>query len=792
MLEDSAMDKKPNSRSGSGPGKANASETKSKQDVVTNKFTRSGRRRESPCPRPEVPKKTVPQKNKGVDKRPRPRGYNYDRDRSEVAVASVAEVGSALQQGSKKLNLNHLLNFTYAPRNTHGPHWNNTWRNRNKWSTKKHKYNKEQFLQASCQFVVRAEGEYGVHAVDPDLLVDWDSIELIRLLGHEVPSCPICLYQPLAAKITRCGHIYCWSCILHYLSLSDKPWRKCPICFEAVHKKDLKSVVALSTHQYNTGEFITMRLMRREKGSVFAMTINNWKDRKGTFLHVDDASEDVCFSKLLTATPSQVQSLILSRERQELNKAMSEDKDCPETCFIESALEFLKERECELFKNQEIDSTTKHMSEIQLSSSPEEPYCNNLSSCRKYQNKEKNQITYTNAFIEEVEEVSRMTSSSSLEIDENSGENSELPVLPTTINTASFTGTRQRCESSGTDSIEGGVDVTAEDLDISDVHVDCSNAEKNVTKDNYYFYQAEDGQNIYLHALNVRMLVKQYGGLDKCPETITAKIIEKEGISMNEELRKRLRYLRHLPLTCEFEVVELLLKPPIISEEIGALFADEIEKRKHRRNKKAREERRRERHIQEEENRRWGKFPTARLNLESRCQFPECTSTADTGVVHEEPVHVDVNEIPKETTHSRPNSAAGSWNSASSDFGTLASNGIAETPHCSSVPSFAQMLRNGKAKPNTVKESKNKLDEAGAASITTLDKKKHTQDSESEPEDYVPVPEYHKSFGDAIQAALQKATSQTPDADTENMAKKKKKKGRQKQLLFTTSMARSK
>ena len=24
---------------------------------------------------------------------------------------------------------------------------------------------------------------------------------------------------PIAAKITRCGHVYCWSCVLHYLAL---------------------------------------------------------------------------------------------------------------------------------------------------------------------------------------------------------------------------------------------------------------------------------------------------------------------------------------------------------------------------------------------------------------------------------------------------------------------------------------------------------------------------------------------------------------------------------------------
>ena len=36
---------------------------------------------------------------------------------------------------------------------------------------------------------------------------------------HEIPECPICLYPPKAAKMTRCGHVFCWCCILHYLKL---------------------------------------------------------------------------------------------------------------------------------------------------------------------------------------------------------------------------------------------------------------------------------------------------------------------------------------------------------------------------------------------------------------------------------------------------------------------------------------------------------------------------------------------------------------------------------------------
>jgi hypothetical protein len=57
------------------------------------------------------------------------------------------------------------------------------------------------------------------HEADPDLLVDWNLIEQVRLRtsGSEPTSCPICLFPPTAAKISRCGHVFCWPCILHYL-----------------------------------------------------------------------------------------------------------------------------------------------------------------------------------------------------------------------------------------------------------------------------------------------------------------------------------------------------------------------------------------------------------------------------------------------------------------------------------------------------------------------------------------------------------------------------------------------
>lgn len=68
-----------------------------------------------------------------------------------IGEASDAELGSVFLQGSKKQSLNHLLNFQYTP---YERQWNsgkisNTTKSSNRWIvTNKHKYNKEQFLQA--------------------------------------------------------------------------------------------------------------------------------------------------------------------------------------------------------------------------------------------------------------------------------------------------------------------------------------------------------------------------------------------------------------------------------------------------------------------------------------------------------------------------------------------------------------------------------------------------------------------------------------------------------------------
>lgn len=166
----------------------------------------------------------------------------------------------------------------------------------------------------------------------------------------EFPSCPICLYPPVAAKMTHCGHIYCWSCMLHYLALSDKSSRKCPICFENVHKNDLKSVIPIPHNSFNLNDEITFKLMKRKRGSLIAYPADQQIDDDKFLFSVSDTSITNLYCKLLLATRNDVLKII-DRENNELKNQLTLDENAPEKCFIEEAINLLSVRTNDLLQN---------------------------------------------------------------------------------------------------------------------------------------------------------------------------------------------------------------------------------------------------------------------------------------------------------------------------------------------------------------------------------------------------------------------------------------------------------
>lgn len=113
------------------------------------------------------------------------------------------ELYSVYKLGSKKQNLNHLLNFHFTPRQQ----IQSSLKSNNRVSSTHFKFDKNQFLQANCQFIVNNNVE---NISSFNMLKDWAYIEQINVIMYEEAQCPICLYPPVACKITKCGHYYCW------------------------------------------------------------------------------------------------------------------------------------------------------------------------------------------------------------------------------------------------------------------------------------------------------------------------------------------------------------------------------------------------------------------------------------------------------------------------------------------------------------------------------------------------------------------------------------------------------
>lgn len=73
----------------------------------------------------------------------------------------------------------------------------------------------------------------------------------------------------IVPRITKCGHIYCWACILQYLAYEkSKNWKRCPLCNDPVYKHELKQVKIVQSNYYNEGSTIKFNLMVRNKANI--------------------------------------------------------------------------------------------------------------------------------------------------------------------------------------------------------------------------------------------------------------------------------------------------------------------------------------------------------------------------------------------------------------------------------------------------------------------------------------------------------------------------------------------
>ena len=466
------------------------------------------------------------------------------------------------------------------------------------------RYSAQHYLQATCQFVLSDSADLVNHTIDPDAIVDWDVVEQVVLKqgGSEPTACPICLFPPNAAKLTLCGHVYCWPCILHYLALSDDSSRKCPICDHMVAREDLRSVVVVPQPDHCTGATIEMRLMKRDRESLIAVPADSDLDTS-LFPAVADAGPNRRFIKMFTASAAEVGANILARERKELEEQWTKEGSQPEGCFIQEALALLAKRE-------EVNTLKSSMA-VPKERPPQGPEMVKYTHDEvKVMSETKDNVDAAKVVVDPfAEEENEVPGGADCENNENieavggNGIDEKQMVLEQVDEKAEEARARYSSgESGGSFEEDEQPEVRVEDLDISEVQ------SKPGKRQTFYFYQASDGQPIFLHALNVQMLVTEFGSLENCPSTIKAQILEKDSSSMTTDLRDRLRYLRHLPVCTAFEVAELDISNLVSRATLGQ-YAGQLEERHRRRGKRAREEKRREKKIHLEERRLMGRYP---------------------------------------------------------------------------------------------------------------------------------------------------------------------------------------
>lgn len=637
----------------------------------------------------------------------------------------TSEIGSLQRCGSKKQNITHLFGFRLPAHELQTNDHSNRRHRTRKYSVQSTRYKKEHYLQANCQFVVSAGHDYSLYVSDPDQLVEWELVEEVRLHMSEAPSCPICLYPPVAAKVTRCGHLFCFSCILHYLALTDSSSRKCPICFEEVSKSDLKSAIAILHKDFASSQVIELKLMRRERDSLIPIPVGAYSPSINK-APVTLSSPDVVLanSKLIVASKDEVSKHIVEREMDALKFQLELEGDQPEACFIQEALSLVSQR-----------GTLLNQGKLSISSLSEESPISFM---------EGGSPPNFELLAESIEKELCME-----EKEESSPENVRESVCKVSESSDEF------------------LNISPEDLDIGQLQGSITPANQDVKgapKATFYFYQESSGAHIYLHALNVSMLTAEFGSLENSPHTITAKVLEKESATMTEDLRQRLRYLRHLPVTCPFEVVEVEIVPPIISELTLAEYQGQLDQREKKRKRRAKEEHRIERRARVEEDKLMGRSRGARINMNSFKHFPSFApeEPPTPPLVHEEPSAVAINDL------------------ANTDFPNL------------SPPSFAQMTRCGQKKGiDTLFPSLGEsLDRKHGSSLVkgANISKSNSDEEEDEPEK---VPDYSTAFSHAFAEALDKANIKASTSrETENSKRGKNGKKKKKGILLLSSGGR--
>lgn len=96
------------------------------------------------------------------------------------------------------------------------------------------------------------------HSIHPNSGAEFDL--LFSVIAHQPDDfvCPICLYPPVAPRMTHCGHIFCADCILQHQMINAPAC--CPVCYESIDETNFVRT-DLRLHM-KTNQFTFKKILR--------------------------------------------------------------------------------------------------------------------------------------------------------------------------------------------------------------------------------------------------------------------------------------------------------------------------------------------------------------------------------------------------------------------------------------------------------------------------------------------------------------------------------------------------
>ncbi|TFY50708.1 hypothetical protein EVG20_g11373, partial [Dentipellis fragilis] len=416
------------------------------------------------------------------------------------------------------------------------------------------------FVNAQYRFVMNPTGDYTVHFADPDIFFQWNDILQVIIPRNSasasaagggeqaegVTTCPICLSPPTAPRMTKCGHVFCFPCILHYLYTTDKAelkWARCPICLDSVHERQLKSVVwfdgpldddtdeheqhaeassssvSLDHHVNFTpepGSTMRMRLMQRPQITTLALPRSDtWPSdllppHQAPFHFLPDV---YAYAKFMLATPT---SLVehLNRDTSELTaerRLMQSMGDIPSIVWIDAA-------------QQRVDMQIAKATALDT-----EPLRNAVDKALQLQHEIQARVSNQR----QRRKLEQEAPPKATDVPE-----AYLATRTSGLNTPTHTPTPPPAPGARNQKPRRNVNPPPP------------------STSTYYYYQAASGMPVFLHPLDIKILNAHFHGYASFPDAITMRVDAFEEGSVNDDLRKRCKYLAHMPEGADVVFVE--------------------------------------------------------------------------------------------------------------------------------------------------------------------------------------------------------------------------------------------